>query len=129
MPYGKPLMDNSLTMVVVMCHCLIGENFHKVAFHMITHDCFVLWKWELPHVKLSFTLNGEFSYKGSGHVSLSYRKDFSKSSFSHGNIWVVRFVRVRTTTCQAFFHQDSIFRVLVHVSILRFGQFWRHLTL
>jgi len=80
----------------------------------------------MPHGK---TFNGEFSYIGSGHMSLSYWRGFSKNSFIYGNSWVVRFVRVRITICQAFLHQDSIFKVLVHVSNLGFGPFWRHLTL
>jgi len=54
-----------------MCHYSIGETFHKVAFHMATHERFV-------------------------------------------------FVRVRIVTCQTLIHQDSIFMVLVHVSILGF---------
>jgi len=42
MPHGKPLIDSSLTKVVVMCNCLVGETFHKVAFHMATHEWFGL---------------------------------------------------------------------------------------
>jgi len=38
-------------------------------------------------------------------------------------------MRMRIAICQALFHQDSIFRILVRVSILGFGPFWRHLTL
>jgi len=36
------LMESSLIKVVAMCHCPIEEAFHKVAFHMTTHEWFVL---------------------------------------------------------------------------------------
>jgi len=36
MPHDKLLMDSSLRKVVVICHCPIGETYHKVAFHMAT---------------------------------------------------------------------------------------------
>jgi len=38
---ASSLMESSLTKVEAMCHCLIGEAFQKVAFHMITHEWFV----------------------------------------------------------------------------------------
>ena len=37
-----PLMKSSLTKVVAMCHCPIRKAFHKVVFHMITYEWFVL---------------------------------------------------------------------------------------
>jgi len=39
---ASSLMESSLTKVVAMCHCPIREAFYKVAFHMITHEWFVL---------------------------------------------------------------------------------------
>jgi len=39
---ASSLMESSLTKVVAMCHCPIGKFFHKVAFHMTTHELFVL---------------------------------------------------------------------------------------
>jgi len=39
---ASSLMKSSLTKLLVMCHCPIGEAFHKVAFHMTTHEWFVL---------------------------------------------------------------------------------------
>jgi len=72
MPHGKPLMESSLTKVVAMYHCPIGDVFHKVAF-----------TWQ--------------------HMS--------------------------GLCFQALIHQDIIFRILVQVSILGFGPFWKHVTL
>jgi len=40
MPHNKPLIENSLTKVVAICHCPIGEAFHKVAFYMTTDEWF-----------------------------------------------------------------------------------------
>jgi len=39
---ANSLMENSLTKVVAMCHYPIREDFYKVAFHMTTHEWFVL---------------------------------------------------------------------------------------
>jgi len=44
---------------------------------------------------------------------------FHKVSF-HMATRVVLFVRVRIATCQTLLHQGSVFKVLVHVSILVF---------
>jgi len=52
---ANSLMESSLRKVMTMYHCSIGEAFHKVAYHMTTHEWFVLWEWGLPHVKLSST--------------------------------------------------------------------------
>jgi len=38
---ANSLMESSLTWVA-MCHYPIGEDFHKVPFHMATHEWFVL---------------------------------------------------------------------------------------
>ena len=44
------LMESYPTKVVVMCHYPIGETFHKVAFHMKTHEWFFFCKSEDCHM-------------------------------------------------------------------------------
>jgi len=39
---ASSLMESSLIKVVAMCHCPIGEAFHKVVIHMTTNEWFVL---------------------------------------------------------------------------------------
>jgi len=59
MPHGKPLIESSLTKVVIMCHCPIEKVFHKVAFHMTLHDWFSFVRvrsatCEVPFTKITF---------------------------------------------------------------------------
>jgi len=55
MPYDKAIMEVSLTKVMVMCHCPIGEAFHKLAFHIQEISSSFFWEWGVLHVKLFFT--------------------------------------------------------------------------
>jgi len=43
---------------------------------------------DVLHMPHGISLKGEFSYKGSGYVSLSYWRSFSWISFQHDNTWV-----------------------------------------